>query len=159
MPPHLVAASTKTSSSSSMAMKPMPSEPWAQPSSRTSMPLCSRYARIASCDLSSMLFPMAVCPLVLGPAPLANLVGRMAPAGKRRRKGGSETRMRLEFPKGRLRRSGKFSRPLCGSVCGRVCAPKARRGGGVRGGCPWECADAVAAGLACLCARVCAMEA
>lgn len=65
----LVAVSTKTSSSSSMAMKSMLSGPCAQPSSRTSMPLCLRYARIASCDLSSMLFPMAVCLLVLGPAP------------------------------------------------------------------------------------------
>ena len=51
------------------------------------MPLCLRYARIASCDLSSMLFPMAVCLLVLGPAPLARLVVRMTPAGKRQRKG------------------------------------------------------------------------
>ena len=37
---HLVAASTKTSSSSFAAMKSMLSEPCAQPSSRTSMPLC-----------------------------------------------------------------------------------------------------------------------
>lgn len=92
------------------------------------MPLCSRYARIASCDLSSMLFPMAVCLLVLGPAPLARLVVRTAPAGKRQRKGESETRMRLSFPRGALCLSEKFLRPLRASDRGRVFAPKARRG-------------------------------
>ena len=64
-------------------MKSMLSEPCAQPSSRTSMSLCLRYAQIASCDLLSMLFPIAVCLLVLGPAPLVRLVGRTMPAGKR----------------------------------------------------------------------------
>lgn len=50
-----------------MTMKSMPSEPCAQFSSRTSMPLCFRRAPMASYDFSSMLFPMAVCLLVLGP--------------------------------------------------------------------------------------------
>ncbi len=40
----------------------------AQFSSSTSRPLCFRHAWIASCDLSSILFPMAVCLLVLVPA-------------------------------------------------------------------------------------------
>ena len=64
--PYLVAVSTKMSSSSSMTMKSMPFEPCAQFSSRTSMSLCFRFALITSCDLSSMLFLMAVCLLVLG---------------------------------------------------------------------------------------------
>ena len=59
--PHLVAVSMKMSSSSSMTMNSMPSEPCVQFSSRTSMPLCLRFALITSCDLSSMLFLMAVC--------------------------------------------------------------------------------------------------
>lgn len=47
------------------------------------MPLCFEYALIASCDLSSMPFPMAVCLPRAGARPLACLVVRMAPAGKR----------------------------------------------------------------------------
>ncbi len=46
---------------SSMAMESMLPDPCAQPSSRTSMPLCFEYALVASCGLSSMPFPMAVC--------------------------------------------------------------------------------------------------
>ena len=70
-----------------MAMKSMLPEPCAQPSFRTSMPLCFEYALIASCDLSSMPFPMVVCLPRAGARPLARLVARMAPAGKRQCKG------------------------------------------------------------------------
>lgn len=52
-------------------------------SSRTPMPLCFKYARIALCDLSPMLFPVAVCLLVFDPAPpLVPLAGRMAPTDR-----------------------------------------------------------------------------
>ena len=67
--PHLVVVSTKTSSSPSMAMKSMLSDPYAQPSFRTSMPLCFKYERIASCDLSSMLFPWLSASSCWGPPP------------------------------------------------------------------------------------------
>ena len=127
---HLVAASTKTSSSSSMAMKSMLSEPCAQPSSRASMPLCFRYARIASCDLSSMLFPMAVCLLVLAPAPLCAPCGADGSCGKAAVQGKKRNADALEFSEGcPLCLSEKFSRPLRASDRGRAFAPKARRGG------------------------------
>lgn len=70
------------------------------------MPLCFKYALIAPCGLSSMLFPMAVCLSRAGARPLARLVVRMTPAGKRQRKGGSETRMRPSFPRGAPCRRG-----------------------------------------------------
>lgn len=127
------------------------SEPCAQPSSRTSMPLCFRYARIASCDLSSMLFPMAICLLVLGPAPLARLVVRMAPAGKRQCKGGSKTRMHLSFP-GAPRASRKsFCGPCARATVGESSLPRRDGVGRARGGCPWECGD----GACCEVLRTC----
>ena len=80
----------------------------------------------------------------------------MEPAGKRACKGHKRNADALEFPEGRLRRSGKFSRPLRGSVRGRVFAPKARRGGDVlaeaaRG----NAAKRLLRGVACLCAGAC----
>lgn len=55
--------------------------------------------------------------------------------------------MRWSFLKDRLRPFGKFSRPLRGSVCGRVFAPKAGWGGAACGGSSWEWGDVVAAGF------------
>lgn len=127
-----------------MAMKSMLSEPCAQSSSRTSMPLCLRYARIASCDLSSMLFPMAVCLLVSGPAPLACLAGRMAPAGEAAAQGRKRNADAPEFSEGRPVPIGKAFAAL---ARGRPRASLRSQGGtgwGVRGGCPWECGDGVA---------------
>lgn len=126
-----------------MAMRSMPSDPCAQLSSRTSMPLCSRYVRIASCDLSSMLFPMAVCLLVSGPAPLAGLVVRMAPAGEAAAQGRKRNADAPEFSEGCLVPLGKAFAAL---ARGRPRASLRSQGGtgwGVRGGCPWDCGDEV----------------
>lgn len=104
-------------------------------SSRTSMSLCFKYTLIASCGLSSMFFPMTVCLSRAGARPLTRLVVRMTSAGKRQRKGGSETHMCPSFPRGALCPSEKVSRPLRWSDRGRVIAPKARRVGRALGGC------------------------
>lgn len=109
------------------------------------MPLCSRYVRIASCDLSSMLFPMAVCLLVSGPAPLARLVVRMAPAGEAAAQGRKRNADAPEFSEGCFVPLGKAFAAL---ARGRPRASLRSQGGtgwGVRGGCPWECGDEVAA--------------
>lgn len=123
-----------------MAMKSMLSDPCAQPSFRTSMPLCFKYERIASCDLSSMLFPWLSASSCWGPPSWRALWcgWRLRESGSAR--GKSETRMRPSFPRGALCLSEKFSRPLRASDRGRF-APKARRGKGVCGGFPWECGD------------------
>lgn len=64
-------------------------------------------ARSASCDLSSVLFLMTICLLVLGPAPWRALRGGWRLWASARVGGVGKTRMRWNFPKDRLRPFGK----------------------------------------------------
>lgn len=61
-----------------------------------------------------------------------------------------------EFPEGRLRHSGKFSRPLRGVDRGRVCAPKARRGRACAEAARGNAEMRLWRGVECLCAGACA---
>ena len=80
-------------------IKSMLSEPCAQPSSRTSMPLCFRYVRITSCDLSLMFFPWMSASSCWGSPPWRALWcgWRLQKSGSARDK--SKTRKRLSFPR------------------------------------------------------------
>lgn len=100
------------SSPSSMAMKSMLPEPCAQPSFRTSMPLCFEYALIASCDLSSMPFPMAVCLPRAGARPPGAPCGADGACGQAAVQGAKRNADASEFSEGRLAPVGKVFAPL-----------------------------------------------
>lgn len=116
------------------------------------MSLCFKYVWIASCDLSLMLFPIAVCLLVFGSASLARLWGGRCLQESECVRGRIEMRMRLSFPRGVCTPRESFY-SLCAEVsAGESAFPRRGRVGTARGGCPWECGDEACCEVLCICA-------
>lgn len=102
------------------------------------MPLWLRYAPMASYDLSSMLFPMVVCLLVLGTTPPGAPCGADGACGKAAALGRKRSADGSEFSEGRPVPGVKVFAALALERPWSSLRSQGETGWGVRGGCPWD---------------------